>query len=79
MPSLRQLCRRLPLGTVISFPLISRSGPLLGSLLAASAGALVYVGGAYTFFLRSKRRTGGTACSLWLQGCRGAHHHSIKT
>ncbi len=34
-----------PLGTLVSYPLISRIGtPLLGALLALSAGALVYVG-----------------------------------
>jgi zinc transporter ZupT len=34
-----------PLGTLVSYPFVSRIGePLLGSLLALSAGALIYVG-----------------------------------
>jgi zinc and cadmium transporter len=37
-----------PLGTLLSFPLISRiDQPMLGSLLAISAGALVYVGASH--------------------------------
>lgn len=37
-----------PLGTVLSYPIISRiQGPTLGALLAISAGALVYVGASH--------------------------------
>lgn len=37
-----------PVGTLISYPLISRIGPdLLGALLALSAGALIYVGASH--------------------------------
>ncbi|HSA86203.1 MAG TPA: ZIP family metal transporter [Nitrospira sp.] len=39
-----------PLGTLISFPIISRIDPsLLGALLSISAGALIYVGAAHLF------------------------------
>jgi zinc transporter ZupT len=37
-----------PLGMLVSFPFVSRIGPdVLGDLLAASAGALIYVGAAH--------------------------------
>jgi len=37
-----------PLGTLISYPFLSKLGqPALGALLAASAGALVYVGASH--------------------------------
>jgi zinc transporter ZupT len=48
-----------PVGTLISYPFISKVGqPLLGSLLSLSAGALLYVGASHLLpeALREKRR-----------------------
>jgi ZIP family zinc transporter/zinc and cadmium transporter len=54
-----------PLGTLISFPFLSRLGqPALGALLAASAGALVYVGASHLLPAIEEERKKYTLISL---------------
>jgi ZIP family zinc transporter/zinc and cadmium transporter len=54
-----------PLGMLVSYPLISRiDAPLLGSLLALSAGALVYVGATHLLPQAEKEHRKYSLCAL---------------
>jgi len=54
-----------PVGTLISYPLLNRLGrPALGALLAASAGALVYVGASHLLPAIEEERKKYTLISL---------------
>jgi ZIP family zinc transporter/zinc and cadmium transporter len=54
-----------PLGMLVSYPLISRiDAPLLGSLLALSAGALVYVGATHLLPQAEKEHRRYSLCAL---------------